>query len=324
MIVMMMTTAQQGEQLAARGRVAEALHILEPAAAGGDPDALFLLAVWRLSGEYLPRDLAASRSLFAKAAQVGRPDAMAIHAAFLANGTGGNVDWQQALAILHQQASTDAAAADQLAIIDAMWLSSDGMPLSVPAAGMVSASPLIYRLPALLSDAECDFLIRSATPWLQPAMVVDPRTGHYVRDPVRTSDGAAFPLAMENPAIHALNRRIAAASGTGVAQGEPLQILSYRQGQQYRPHVDAIGHTDNERIWTMLVYLNDGYEGGETLFTAIGLAVKGPKGDAILFRNVDGMGRADMLSRHAGLPVTSGQKFLASRWIRQYPLALRG
>jgi prolyl 4-hydroxylase len=125
---------------------------------------------------------------------------------------------------------------------------------------------------------------------------------------------------LESPAIHALCRRLAAASGTDVGQGEPLQVLCYSAGQEYKPHFDAIDGTDNQRILTFLVYLNDDFDGGETEFLSTGLKVKGRKGDALLFRNADDLGRPDLKSQHAGLPPTTGVKFLASRWIRQKPV----
>ena len=75
---------------------------------------------------------------------------------------------------------------------------------------------------------------------LAPAVVVDPATGRQRPDPVRISDSVGFTLPLENPAVHALNRRIAAASGTRAAQGEPLQVLRYRPGGEYKPHFDAI------------------------------------------------------------------------------------
>ena len=78
----------------------------------------------------------------------------------------------------------------------------------------------------------------------------------------------------------------------------------------------------NQRILTVLVYLNDDYEGGETLFVRTGLRFKGRSGDALLFRNALPDGRADELSQHAGLPVVAGEKFIASRWIRARPFAL--
>jgi prolyl 4-hydroxylase len=40
-----------------------------------------------------------------------------------------------------------------------------------------------------------------------------------------------------------------------------------------------------------------------------------------MFSNVDADGRPDPLSEHAGLPVTSGTKLIASRWIREEDFA---
>jgi prolyl 4-hydroxylase len=314
--------AQAAEALAAQGRVEQALGLLRPAAAEKDPDALFLLAVWRLSGQYIARDLAASRRLFASASAAGHPTAGMILAAFLANGTGGDADWPAALSLLRARAATDPSAADQLAILAAMDLGKDGTPRALPVPEPLSERPWVRRVAGLFSAAECAFLIRCAEPLLQPAMIVDPRTGRSMRDSIRISDVAAFPLALENPAIHALNRRIAALTGTQPSQGEPLQVLSYRPGQQYRAHVDALPRTDNQRALTILVSLNHGYDGGETHFVAPGLKVKGRKGDAILFRNVDDTGKPDRLSEHAGLPVTAGRKLIASRWIRERALDL--
>lgn len=67
----------------------------------------------------------------------------------------------------------------------------------------------------------------------------------------------------------------------------------------------------------MIVWLNDGYEGGETLFQTPGLKVTGRRGDALLFRNTGPDGRPDRSAGHAGLPVTAGEKLIASRWIRE-------
>jgi len=155
-------------------------------------------------------------------------------------------------------------------------------------------------------------------------VVIDPRSGRFVRDPVRTSAAAAFPFVLESPVLHAIGRRIARISGTRPEQGEPPQILRYGPGEEYRPHVDALPGGDNQRIVTVLIYLNDGYEGGGTHFPAANLTINGRQGDAIVFRNVTAAGAVDGTTRHAGLPVTRGEKFLLSRWIRARPLDLRG
>lgn len=314
--------ADIADRLAGSGRRAEAMRLLEDAARRGDADALFALAVWRLAGRHVPRDLAQSRQLFAEAARAGRADSLAVYIAFVANGTGGPADWPEALRLLDHFAATDAAAQEQRTLIAAMHLSHDGAPGPLPSPRKLSTSPNLLLLPALFTPEECDYLTRLAEQMLEPASVIDSLTGRLIRDPVRSSDVAAFPLALENPAVHALNRRIAAASGTQVAQGEPLQIISYRPGQEYRPHTDALVGTDNQRILTMLIYLTTDYTGGETSFLPNGPKVKGGKGDALLFSNADVAGRPDPSSRHAGLPVTAGRKLIASRWIRQRPLDL--
>jgi prolyl 4-hydroxylase len=169
----------------------------------------------------------------------------------------------------------------------------------------------------LLSAEEARYLIGLAEPLLEPSLVVDPRTGQMRPHPVRTSDAAALAWIDENPVVHALNRRIAAATGTIVEAGEPLQLLRYAPGQEYRPHHDAIPGATNQRVLTLLVYLNEDYEGGATVFPRSGLSFKGKTGDALLFRNALPDGRIDPDAIHAGSPVTSGRKYLATRWIHQ-------
>jgi prolyl 4-hydroxylase len=188
-----------------------------------------------------------------------------------------------------------------------------------PAGEVLSDAPRVTLFRHLFTAAECRYLIEAATPMLEPAVVVDAATGRQRPDPVRISDGVGFTLPLENPAVHALNRRIAAASGTGVGQGEPLQVLRYRPGGEYKPHFDAIPGFVNQRILTMIVWLNEDYEGGETMFIKTGMKAKGRAGDALLFRNALPDGTRDPDAAHAGLPVTRGEKLIASRWIRAQP-----
>ncbi|HEY0628139.1 MAG TPA: 2OG-Fe(II) oxygenase [Sphingomicrobium sp.] len=299
------------------GLYRQGMDLLSQAARSGDADALEMLASMALSGQIVNRDLPLSRDLFGKAAQAGSASAAETYRAFVANGTGAPADWAAAMKLLDDAARTDANAALERKVIGAMNLGDHGEPRGPFPAEQLSTSPDVRLFPDLFTSAECDFLVERSQPTLQPSLVVDPQTGQHVPNPVRTSDAVGFPLVTESPAIHALCRRLAEASGTHVKQGEPLQVLRYRPGQQYRAHFDAIGDADNQRVLTFLVYLNDDYEGGETEFLATGLKVKGKKGDGLLFRNADASGKPDDRSQHAGLPVTAGEKYLASRWIRE-------
>ena len=71
-----------------------------------------------------------------------------------------------------------------------------------------------------------------------------------------------------------------------------------------------------QRIVTFLIYLNEGFVGGETDFPRLGLRHKGAKGDALYFGNLDPAGAPDPRTLHAGLPPTRGEKWLFSQWVR--------
>lgn len=155
---------------------------------------------------------------------------------------------------------------------------------------------------------------------MQPAVELDPNTGRRIAHPIRTSDGAVIGPTREDLVIQAINRRIALASGTRTAEGEPLAVLRYSPGQQYRPHLDTIAGATNQRVKTVLIYLNQGYAGGETVFPTLDLSIEPRGGDAVVFTNVRPDGRPDERTRHAGLPIRAGVKWLATRWIRREPV----
>lgn len=171
----------------------------------------------------------------------------------------------------------------------------------------------------MFAPAECDYLGHLAQAKFKPAQIFHEGQQRFVADPLRNSETAGFPFVSEWPAVHALNRRLAAASGTDVRQGEVLQLLRYGPGQEYRPHLDAIPGFANQRVLTFLVYLNGEYEGGETEFPELGLSISGAAGTGLLFANAMPDGRPDPRMRHAGLPVRRGLKLVASRWIRARP-----
>jgi len=282
-----------------------------------DGEALFDAASAKVRGEGGIRDLAGARELFRQAAGAGRVDAAVIYANFLAAGIGGPREWGAALRLLAALAEVNPRSRGELALVEAMAIDAEGDPLAVPAGEPVCEAPAIVSFPGLFSAAECAWLAAAAAPMLEPAVVIDPGSGRQVRDRVRICDSVGFPWPLENPAIHALNRRLAAASGTSVGQGEPLQVLRYRPGGEYKPHFDAIPGFDNQRAMTFLVWLSEDYEGGETVFPTPGLKLKGRPGDGLLFRNTGADGRPDPAAGHAGLPVTRGEKLIASRWIRE-------
>jgi len=305
---------ERAGELARSGREQEAIRLVEQAAEAGDADAQHEVAQWRLFGIYGPRDHQATLRLLASARAKGHVPATRLEAVLVGNGSIAPADPARARKLLEQVADRDAEARAQLALLDAM------PPLEAVEQldrEHLSADPPVTLVRNFLSPAECSYLTARASPQLQPSFVIDPRSGGRIPHPVRTSSGMNFGPIDEDLVIHALNRRIAAASGTAVENGELLQILRYDPGQEYRPHLDAVAGLGNQREWTLLVWLNDDYQGGETCFPELGITAKGKAGDALVFRNAGRDGDPDMRMRHAGAPVTSGTKWLASRWIRR-------
>ena len=318
--------ASSAELLAQQGRVAKAFGLLEQAVAKGDAMAALTLADWRMAGALIRRDLGEARRLYGLAAELGADEAAPIHIALLASGAGGNGrDWGEAMTMLSRRAARDPLAQRQAALIAAMALDDEGNLLGGPPQRVtLHDAPRIEQLPALLSADECRYLTDIALPRLAPSVVFDPATGQQRQDPVRNAESAGFPFVIEDPVLHAINRRIAMATWTTYEQGEPLQVLSYRPGQEYKLHSDALPHSDNQRVATFLVILSTGFEGGATAFPRLGLEWKGEPGDALFFINTDSAGQGDPAMWHAGLPVTRGRKLMLSKWIRERPLDLAG
>lgn len=312
-----MNTVDLAYSLLEAGEPAKALAELERGAEASDAASSLEAAVWYLDGRHVARDLTRSREYFRRAGDLGDATAEHVYIAFLANGVGGEGSWQAATERLRSLATRDERAARQVGLVEKMAIDADGYPAERPAGRQISDAPEAWAFDRFMSGEECAYLIEAAKPLLQPSVVVDPHSGALRPHPIRTSDGASFPWVSEDLVISALNRRIAVASETELACGEPLQVLRYRPGQQYRPHLDALPPGENQRVLTMLVYLNSDYSGGETHFTRTGLTFSGGMGDALLFRNADPGRPPDPKAEHAGLAVREGEKFVASRWIRE-------
>lgn len=302
--------------LLADGQAQAAVDALMNAAKCGDGNALYELALWHVFGNPVPRSFIAARALFEKAAMAGHRTAARTHAAFVAMGAGGSADWPQALRLIERAAQNDPVAARQADLIAAMKLSRDGTPSTLPLVEPIADSPKVAVARSLFTADECKHIATLSLPLLTPSVVVDSTTGRQAPHPVRTSDGTVLGPIQQDVVVHALNRRIAAVSGTNVEQGEPLSVLRYTPGQQYRLHHDCLPGDANQRVMTVIAYLNATYGGGATQFPSIGMDFRGGIGDALLFVNILPDGRVDERSRHAGLPVSDGEKWICTRWIR--------
>lgn len=307
-----MDILDRAQRLAASGQQRAAIELVQDGARSGDAIAQFAVANWRLYGLNGPRDLSQAHDLLDRSVASGNVEALHLKANLVANGTGVHPDLRQAIDLLEQ-----VSGADELAALQLKLLRAEAPALAQPE--VLSDDPCIRVHRRVLSAAECDYLIARAQPELRPSFVVDPASGGHMPHPTRTSFGMSFDPPSEDPVVRTINLRLARITGTPIECGEPLHVLRYAPGQEYRPHFDAIPGAANQRTWTVLVYLNESYENGETEFDRLGLTFRGRPGDALVFRNAKLDGTPDPRVRHAGRPVAAGLKWLATRWIRAAP-----
>jgi prolyl 4-hydroxylase len=101
---------------------------------------------------------------------------------------------------------------------------------------------------------------------------------------------------------------------------EDLQVVYYPVGGYFRPHHDATKNTKintyvTSREYTLLIYLNDVEEGGETVFPKLNLEIKPKKGKGIFFRTLDKNDEIIPESLHGGKPVIKGEKWICNNWV---------
>jgi prolyl 4-hydroxylase len=140
----------------------------------------------------------------------------------------------------------------------------------------------------------------------------------------RTSDGMFFERS-EHPLCERIERRIAALVNWPLENGEGLQVLRYRPGAEYKAHHDyfdpaqpgtpTILQRGGQRVGTLVMYLDTPQRGGGTAFPDVGVEIAAMRGNGVFFS----YDRAHVVTRtlHAGMPVIEGEKWVATKWLRE-------
>lgn len=184
--------------------------------------------------------------------------------------------------------------------------------------------PRVLVFGDLVSDEECEALIQAARQRLARSLTVETKTGGEALNVDRTSDGMFFERG-ENPVVARLEQRIAALLRWPLEFGEGLQVLRYAPGAQYRPHYDyfdpnepgtpTILRRGGQRLATLVMYLQEPELGGATTFPDVGLEVAPKRGTGVFFSYE----RPDPSTHtlHGGAPVLAGEKWVATKWLRE-------
>ncbi len=184
--------------------------------------------------------------------------------------------------------------------------------------------PRIVVFGNLLSDAECEALIAAARPRLARSLTVAVDTGGEELNADRTSEGMFFERGA-NALIGQIEARIATLLKWPVENGEGLQVLRYPPRAEYKPHYDyfdpqqagtpVVLKRGGQRVATLIIYLNEPEQGGGTVFPDVHFEVGPKRGNAVFF-SYD-RPHPSTQSLHGGAPVVRGEKWIATKWLRE-------
>lgn len=206
---------------------------------------------------------------------------------------------------------------------------------------VLSWKPRAVYFPNFATADQCRRIIEMARPSLRPSTLAL-RKGDTEGNTkgIRTSDGMFISASEDKSGIlDLIESKIARATMIPKTHGESFNILRYEIGQRYNSHYDAFnpaeyGPQKSQRVASFLLYLSDVEEGGETMFPfengipedtnydfqkCVGLRVKPRRGDGVLFYSVFPNGTIDETSLHGSCPVIRGQKWVATKWMRDQP-----
>jgi prolyl 4-hydroxylase len=174
-----------------------------------------------------------------------------------------------------------------------------------------------------LDAAECDALVALIEAEHRPSTIAN----HNGDDAFRTSETCDMHHA--DPAVAALDRKLAQISGIDPIYGERLQGQRYDVGQEFKAHTDYFEpeHPDyqtycavsGQRTWTFMVYLNDVEAGGATRFKVIDKLVQPERGKLLAWNNRRADGSLNAATLHHAMKVRKGLKYVITRWYRERP-----
>lgn len=174
----------------------------------------------------------------------------------------------------------------------------------------------IREIRHFMSDDECKVLLNIASGrYKRSTVVLNKENGGRVVSDSRTSH--TFVIHEQHTLLHSMRERAVNLCRMPLKNIEKVQCVRYIVGDEYGLHYDAFasGNEAGNRMYTVLIYLNDDFEGGGTWFSELDRTILPEKGKAVIFTNLEN-DEIQPLSRHAGLPVINGVKYASNLWIR--------
>ena len=163
---------------------------------------------------------------------------------------------------------------------------------------------MIKEIPNYLTEHECSMLIGLGESGQLDAGRVSNHKLTYRKARVTW-------LKTQSPLVDKIKNDVAELTGYPVENQEDFHFVKYNTDGEYKVHTDG-----KDRPKTALVYLNDGFVGGETEFPKLNIIIKPEIGKLVIWDNTLEDGSGDPNSLHAVLPIIAVNKYIAVICIR--------
>ena len=181
--------------------------------------------------------------------------------------------------------------------------------------------PVIHN--GFISDKEGKYILDKANPMFRESKLVS-----GFSDSVRKSQTAW--LDKNDHVIGTVIKRVCDITDIPFENAEKMQVVKYEPNGFYIDHFDAscddrkecveFEKNGGQRVLTMIIYLNDDFTGGTTRFKNLQTEFQPVKNNGLLFYSLQKDGdKCHPLSLHSGMPVKTGEKYIANIWLRERP-----
>jgi prolyl 4-hydroxylase len=161
-----------------------------------------------------------------------------------------------------------------------------------------------------ITHEECDHLIKMTNGKMHSSKVGDGILDSYLRK----SETYDVMYEHDDDIVKSVRKKCGQLTTFPTNYSE-FQITHYKPGEYYGPHHDRVDTRYSRRVCTVIIALNDDYEGGETNFIYLYKSFKMKKGDALFFYTTNQRDIITDFAMHEGAEVTYGEKWIANIWM---------
>ena len=182
--------------------------------------------------------------------------------------------------------------------------------------------PLLQITENFLTTDECQSLINTAKSNLKNSSIIDEETGCSRVSQYRTSD--SYDLSLDHELTISIYDKISNILNIDKDRFEDIQIIKYKKDDLFDVHVDYFMSTTDDkyikkggqRVGTVILYLNNVENGGETFFPLLRI-IEQPKTGKMIYFKYDYSDEINFKTSHKGMSVIDDEKWIATVWIRE-------